>query len=85
LRGGRERPLRARDVFHLPEPIDGFVVVQLLRALGSSNLVRLNDLQRGKLQEEIQRLQTACFNSQNGEPSEDELRGVARKWLKIAC
>ena len=39
-----QRPLRARDVFHMPTEIDGFAVVQLLRALGGSELVRMSVL-----------------------------------------
>ena len=43
------RPLRARDVFHMPAQVDGFVVVQLLRRLGSSELVRMTDAQRAEI------------------------------------
>jgi hypothetical protein len=85
LRGHGPRPLRARDVFHLPARVDGFVVVQLLRSLGTSSLVRLSPSQRADMQEEIQRIQKACFGGNGSSLSADELRAVARKWLKIAC
>lgn len=81
----RERPLRARDVFHMPPEIDGFVVVQLLRALDGSRLVRMSAAQQSEMRQDIQRIQTSCFNGNgNGGLSEDELRGVARKWLRVA-
>jgi len=85
LTRSRERPLRARDVFQMPSEIDGFVVVQLLRALDGSPLVRLSDAKRSQLQEEMREVQAACFGS-NGqsEMSEDELRRIARKWLRVA-
>jgi hypothetical protein len=85
-RRSRQRPLRAADVFHLPSEVDGFVVVQLLRALGGSELVRLSPVQRSEMQQDIHRIQAACFSG-NGHSklSEEELRLVARKWLRAAC
>ena len=81
----RTRPLRARDVFRLPEEIDGFSVVRLLRALTTSELARLSSPQRAELQAEIERLQAACFRGHGATLSEPELRGVAQKWLRLAC
>ncbi len=85
IRGPRQRPLRARDVFHMPQQIDGFVVVQLLRALAGSELVRLSTKHRSEMQQEIKRIQATCFGSNGSELSNDELRQVAKKWLRIAC
>ena len=85
IRGPRQRPLRARDVFHMPREIDGFVVVQLLRALAGSELVRLSTKQRDQMQQEIKRIQATCFGTNGSELSNDELRQVAKKWLRIAC
>jgi hypothetical protein len=81
----RERPLRARDVFRMPPEVDGFVVVQLLRSLGGSQLVRMSPAQRSAMQQDIQTIQDSCFGD-NGHSglSEDELRRVARKWLRLA-
>jgi hypothetical protein len=81
----RPRPLRAADVFHLPSQVDGFVVVQLLRAFDGSDLVRMSPAQRAAMQQDLQRVQASCFGA-NGHSklSEDELRGVARKWLRAA-
>ncbi len=85
-RRSRHRPLRAADVFHLPSEIDGFVVVQLLRALGGSELVRLSPVQRSEMQQDIHRIQASCFGGNvHSKLSEDELRLVARKWLRAAC
>lgn len=80
-----QRPLRAADVFHMPSEVDGFVVVQLLRALGGSELVRMSSAQRFEMQQDIQRIQASCFGANGHDKlSEDELRGVARKWLRAA-
>jgi len=84
VHGRGERPLRARDVFRMPPRLDGFVVVQLLRSLGSSHLVRLSDTQRREMRQEIGRIQKACFDGNGSTLSEDELRSVARKWLRVA-
>ena len=84
LRRRGPRPLRARDVFHLPAQVDGFVVVQLLRRLGSSDLVRLTDTERANMLREIERIETACFGANGSGLSEDDLRNAARKWLQAA-
>jgi hypothetical protein len=84
IRRRRTRPLRARDVFHVPTEVDGFVVVQLLRSLGASDLVRLTPAQRGEIEAEIDRIQRSCFANGQGIPDE-ELRAVARRWIKTAC
>ncbi len=83
--GSRERPLRARDVFQMPAEIDPFVVVQLLRALDGSQLVRMSSAKRTAMLEDAERIQRACFGN-NGTPelTEAELRDVARKWLRVA-
>jgi hypothetical protein len=78
------RPLRARDVFRLPDEVDGFAVVRLLRALKSSELVRLTSKQQAEIQAEIERLQHTCFRSTGTTLSETELRAVAQKWLRVA-
>jgi len=84
-RRSRRRAWRAADVFHMPTEIDGFVVVQLLRALGASELVRMSSAQRTEMQQDVQRIQASCFDG-NGHQrlSEEELRLVARKWLRLA-
>ena len=69
----------------MPAAVDGFVVVRLLRAMGSSDLVHLPDKRRTQMQEEIQRIEQSCFRDDAADMSEDELTNVARKWLKIAC
>jgi hypothetical protein len=72
-------------VFHMPSQIDGFVVVQLLRALDGSQLVRMSSAQRTEMQQDLQRVQASCFGANgHGKLSEDELRSVARKWLRAA-
>jgi len=85
IRGPRQRPLRARDVFHVPAEVDAFNVVQLLRALERSELVRLTTRQHSEIQQEIEQIQASCFNGNGSELSDEHLRRVAKKWLKTAC
>ena len=83
--GKDERPLRARDVFNMPREVDGFAVVALLRRLRTSPLVNLQEPQQQELQQDLQRVQQACFGAGGGAMSEADLRGVAEKWLRLAC
>jgi hypothetical protein len=78
---GRERPLRARDIFHMPADVDGFAVVALLRRLRSSPLVNLKETQQLELQSDIQSLQQTCFGAESA-LQEDDLRKIASKWLR---
>ena len=55
------------------------------RACGGSELVRLSAKQRAEKQHEMERIQTACFGRNGSELPEEELRRVAKKWLRIAC
>jgi len=87
-RGGgpqKERPVRARDVFKMPGEVDGFSVVALLRRLKTSPLVHLREPQKQELQQDLQRVQNTCFATNGSAMSENELRGVAKKWLDLAC
>jgi len=69
----------------MPTDVDGFVVVQLLRALGGSDLVRMSPAQRTEMQQDTQRIQASCFGHNGHEElSNDELRRVAKKWLRVA-
>jgi hypothetical protein len=70
----------------MPPELDGFAVVQLLRSLGGSELVRLSSPQKTEMMQDMRRIEASCFagNGQN-EISKDELRRVARKWLRAAC
>ena len=77
--------IRARDVFKMPGEVDGFAVVALLRRLRTSPLVHFPEPQRQELQQDIQRVQHECFGASGGAMSESDLRGVAEKWLRLAC
>ncbi len=84
-RSPREGPRRAADVFRMPREIDGFVVVRLLRAMSGSELVRMSPAERSDVERDIQRIEISCFGENGrGALSEEELRGVARKWLRLA-
>jgi len=79
-----DQPKRARDVFKMPHEVDGFAVVALLRRLRTSPLVNLREPQQQELQQDLQRVQQACFGAEVA-MSEADLRGVAEKWLRLAC
>jgi len=83
-KGEGERPLRARDVFHMPGDVDGFAVVALLRRLGSSPLVTLKEPQHAELQSDLKRVEQACFGASGSAMSEADLRSIASKWLRFA-
>ncbi len=84
-RSTKQRALRARDVFKMPGEVDGFAVIALLRRMGTSPLVNLREPQQKELQQDLQRVQTACFGAKGGTMSETELRGLVEKWLRAAC
>jgi hypothetical protein len=80
-----ERKLKASDVFKMPDQVDGFVAVRILRSMTRSNLVKLTGEQKKRIEEEIQRIEAACFNpSKQGLPEED-LKKTLKTWLKEAC
>ena len=81
----RERPLRARDVFRMPQRVDGFTVVRLLQAMDNSPLVQLSDSRRDELRREIAQVQSRCFHDPDRTVPETELRELVQRWLKIAC
>ncbi len=83
--GDGDRPATARDVFKMPREVDGFAVVALLRKLRTSPLVKLHEPQQQELQQDLQRVQQACFDTNGGAMSEADLRTVAEKWLHLAC
>lgn len=83
-KGTGERPLRARDVFHMPADVDGFAVVALLRRLRTSPLVKLKDAQQQELQSDLKRVEQSCFGAGASAMSEADLRSVASKWLRVA-
>ncbi|MHC4249608.1 MAG: hypothetical protein ACYS9X_10825, partial [Planctomycetota bacterium] len=80
-----ERPVRAGDVFHMPEQVDAFVVPQLLRSLAASNLVEMSSEDRAEMQADLRQVQEASFDPGRDPPTEDELRKLAGKWLEKAC
>lgn len=83
-KGNKEKPLRARDVFTMPNEVDGFAVVALLRRLCASPLVQLKDTQQSELQTDLKRVEAACFGAGTGAMSETDLRSIASKWLRNA-
>ena len=83
-RSKTERPLRARDVFTMPQDVDGFAVVALLRRLCSSPLVHLKETQQSELQSDLKRVEAACFGASANAMSDTDLRAIASKWLRSA-
>jgi len=84
-RSARERPLLARDVFHMPERMEPFIVVKLLRNLLASDRGHIWDAQRQALADEMRRVELACFEPDGEGLPESELRRVAQEALKICC
>jgi hypothetical protein len=78
------RSLSASAAFHMPQELDGFSVVALLRRLRASPLVSLSEPQQQELQQDLQRVQQSSFGAGGASMSESELRGVAEKWLSLA-
>ncbi len=75
---------RPRDLFHMPEQLDGFAVAALLRRLARSPLVSLPEPQKRELHGDLDRVQKACFGTHLTPLSDEELRGLAEKWLRLA-
>jgi hypothetical protein len=82
--GASDGVVRASDVFKMPSEVDGFAVVALLRKLRTSPLVTLREPQQQELQQDLQRVQQACFGANGDAMSEADLRTVAEKWLRLA-
>lgn len=83
-RGAGERPLRARDVFHMPAELDGFAVVALLRRMCGSPLMKLKEPEQQELQSDLKRVEQACFGANGNAMTDADLRRVASKWLRFA-
>ncbi|MHC4501957.1 MAG: hypothetical protein ACYTFI_01520, partial [Planctomycetota bacterium] len=66
-----ERPVRAGDVFHMPEQVDAFVVPQLLRSLAASNLVELSSEDCAEMQADLRQVQEAAFDPNGDQPTKD--------------
>jgi hypothetical protein len=64
----------------MPDKIDSFTLVRLLRNLAVSPLVA-DDL-RSELNAEITKIEESAFCSDGSEMNEEELRVIAKKWLK---
>ena len=79
-----EQALRASDVFKMPAELDGFSIVALLRRLRTSPLITLTEPQQTEIQQDLQRVQQTCFDTNSSTMSETDLRGVAEKWLRFA-
>jgi hypothetical protein len=78
----KAKSLRVSDVFKMPEQVDGFVVVRLLRSLSLSDLVTLNTQQKAGIQDEIKRIENICFDPSKKPLSESDLKNTVSRWLK---
>jgi hypothetical protein len=81
-RAAAEETVRARDVFRMPQEMDPFILVKLLRNISVSSLVNMKDDVRDQLAAEIAEIEKKAFDPANAEIGEEELRATARKWLK---
>jgi hypothetical protein len=83
-RGGRTAApaqVRARDVFKMPEQVDGFVVVRLLNGLAASPLVAFGPSEQSAVRQDIDRVQKSTFAPGGTRMTTAELQEIARKWL----
>lgn len=82
---GRERAVVASDVFKIPDEVDGFVAIRLLRSMSRSDLVKLDSDQKKRIEKDIAKIEAACFNPSKRSISEKNLKKTLSAWLKEAC
>jgi len=70
--------------FTVPQRLDAFDLVTLLRSMSRSELVELTPAQRNDLQQTITRVETSCFDPSQSELAPDELRRTAQQWVNAA-
>ncbi len=73
--------VHARDVFKMPEHIDGFVVVRLLNGLITSPLVHFAPAEKEAVKKDIDHVQNSVFTSNGPGLNATELKDIANKWL----
>jgi hypothetical protein len=72
---------QAGDVFAMPDEVDGFAAITLLRRLLASPLVKLGEGPRAELQADLKRIEQACFRAGGVGIPEADLRDLLSKWL----
>ncbi|MBI1338345.1 MAG: hypothetical protein GC164_15490 [Phycisphaera sp.] len=80
-RAARESTAEIAERFKVPERLDAFDLVTLLRSMSRSKLVRLTPVQRDELRQVIKRVETSCFDPAQPEPATHELRQTAQHWV----
>jgi hypothetical protein len=80
-RGATGIPPQVGDVFAMPDEVDGFAAITLLRRLLGSPLVKLGEGPRAELQADLKRIEQACFGASGGGMPETVLRDLLSKWL----
>lgn len=78
----KEKSLKITDVFKVPDQVDAFMVVRLLRSLSLSDLVTMNTKQKVGIQDEIKRIEDICFDPSKTPLSESDLKKTVSRWLK---
>lgn len=67
--------------FKMPADLDGFAAVSLLERIRRNASARFEKKQQEDLQQDLTRIQQACFGAGTGGMPEAELRGIVQKWL----
>jgi len=67
--------------YTVPERVDAFDLITLLRSMLRSEEVQLSAAQRDDLQQTIKRVETSCFDPEQDELKPDELKRTAQQWV----
>jgi hypothetical protein len=71
--------------FRIPERLDAFDLVTLLRNMSRSKQAQLTPAQRADLKQTITRIEASCFDPAQSELGPDELRRTAEQWVDAVC
>ncbi len=83
LRGRKEHApvVHARDIFKMPEHLDGFVVVRLLNGLISSPHVNFANADKDAIRKDIDHVQKSVFTPNGSGLDTSDLKSIVSKWL----
>jgi hypothetical protein len=80
-RAAQESAAEIAERFNVPERLDAFDLVTLLRSMSRSEIVQLTPAQRDDLQQTIGRIETRCFDPSQSALAPEELRRTAQRWV----
>jgi len=77
--------LDSESPYHLPEKLDPFTVIALLRQIRSDGTTSLSDMERGELEEVIRRLEGRFFCRSTEAGKGGDLKNIAMDWIRRAA